>query len=103
VVSGFHHVTLKVTDLERSRRFYEALSGFAVDQDIPGYKVRFRIGTTAARRLDLLLGLSSRASGPGRRAGGRHGGVRRPPVLAAHPVPVAHPVLAAHPLGDQRL
>ena len=49
VVSGFHHITLNVTDLERSRRFYEALPGFVVDQDIPGYKVRFRIGTTAAR------------------------------------------------------
>jgi glyoxylase I family protein len=49
VVTGFHHITLNVSDLVRSRRFYEALPGFVVDQDIPDYKVRFRIGTTAAR------------------------------------------------------
>jgi catechol 2,3-dioxygenase-like lactoylglutathione lyase family enzyme len=49
VVTGFHHVTLNVSDLARSRRFYEALPGFVVDQDFPGRKVRFRIGSTAAR------------------------------------------------------
>jgi glyoxylase I family protein len=49
MVSGFHHVTLNVTDLARSKRFYEALPGFVVDQDFPGEKVRFRIGTEAAR------------------------------------------------------
>jgi catechol 2,3-dioxygenase-like lactoylglutathione lyase family enzyme len=49
VVSGFHHITLRVTDLERSRRFYQALPGFVIDQDFPGEKVRFRIGDTAAR------------------------------------------------------
>jgi catechol 2,3-dioxygenase-like lactoylglutathione lyase family enzyme len=49
VVSGFHHITLRVTDLENSRRFYQALPGFVIDQDFPGEKVRFRIGDTAAR------------------------------------------------------
>jgi glyoxylase I family protein len=49
VVNGFHHVTLNVSDLQRSRRFYEALPGFTVDQDVPGEKLRFRIGNAAAR------------------------------------------------------
>jgi glyoxylase I family protein len=49
VISGFHHITLNVTDLERSRRFYQALPGFVLDQDMPGYKLRFRVGTDAAR------------------------------------------------------
>jgi glyoxylase I family protein len=49
MVSGFHHITLNVSDLERARRFYEALPGFVIDQDFPGEKLRFRIGTTAAR------------------------------------------------------
>jgi glyoxylase I family protein len=49
MVSGFHHITLNVSDLDRSRRFYEALPGFVLDQDFPGEKLRFRIGRTAAR------------------------------------------------------
>jgi glyoxylase I family protein len=49
VVNGFHHLTLNVSDLERSRRFYEALPGFTIDQDFPGEKLRFRIGEAAAR------------------------------------------------------
>jgi glyoxylase I family protein len=48
MLTGFHHITLNVTDLERSRRFYEALPGFVTDQDFPE-KLRFRIGTAAAR------------------------------------------------------
>jgi glyoxylase I family protein len=48
MVTGFHHITLNVSNLERSRRFYEALPGFVIDQDFPE-KVRFRIGTEAAR------------------------------------------------------
>jgi Glyoxalase/Bleomycin resistance protein/Dioxygenase superfamily len=28
VVSGFHHVTLNVTDLPRARKFYEGVLGF---------------------------------------------------------------------------
>jgi glyoxylase I family protein len=49
MVGGVHHITLNVTDLDRSRRFYEALPGFVLDQDFPGEKLRFRIGSTAAR------------------------------------------------------
>ena len=49
VVSGFHHVTLNVTDLPRARDFYEGVLGFEVDQDMPGYKLRLRVGTTRAR------------------------------------------------------
>jgi glyoxylase I family protein len=49
MVSGFHHITLNVSDLDRSRRFYEALPGFVLDQDFPNEKLRFRIGSTAAR------------------------------------------------------
>jgi catechol 2,3-dioxygenase-like lactoylglutathione lyase family enzyme len=49
VISGFHHITLNVSDLERSRRFYAALPGFVLDQDFPGEKARFRVGAAAAR------------------------------------------------------
>jgi glyoxylase I family protein len=50
MLTGFHHITLNVTDLERSRRFYEALPDFVVDQDFPDRgKVRFRVGKRAAR------------------------------------------------------
>ncbi len=47
---GFHHVTLRVTDLGRSRDFYSALPGFTLDQDFPDLgKLRYRIGQTRAR------------------------------------------------------
>jgi catechol 2,3-dioxygenase-like lactoylglutathione lyase family enzyme len=47
---GFHHVTLRVTDLGRSRAFYSALPGFTLDQDFPDLgKLRFRIGRGRAR------------------------------------------------------
>lgn len=49
MIAGFHHLTLRVTDLERSRRFYEALPGFVVDQDFAGEKVRFRVGQQRTR------------------------------------------------------
>lgn len=49
MVTGFHHIALRVSDLERSRRFYAALPGFVIDQDFPGEKLRFRIGATATR------------------------------------------------------
>jgi glyoxylase I family protein len=49
VVSGFHHVTLNVTDLPRARAFYEGVLGFEVDQDFPDYKVRLRVGESRAR------------------------------------------------------
>ena len=42
--TGFHHVTLNVTDLARARAFYEGVLGFRVDQDFPGEKLRLRIG-----------------------------------------------------------
>jgi catechol 2,3-dioxygenase-like lactoylglutathione lyase family enzyme len=47
--SGFHHVTLNVTDLVRARAFYEGLLGLRVDQDFPGEKLRFRLPDTSAR------------------------------------------------------
>jgi glyoxylase I family protein len=49
VVTGFHHITLNVTDLPRARAFYEGVLGFEVDQDFPGYKLRVRVGTSWAR------------------------------------------------------
>jgi glyoxylase I family protein len=49
VLSGFHHITLNVTDLQRARAFYESVLGFEVDQDFPGYKVRLRVGDSRAR------------------------------------------------------
>lgn len=41
---GIHHITLNVTDLARSRAFYEGILGLEVDQDLPGIKLRLRIG-----------------------------------------------------------
>jgi catechol 2,3-dioxygenase-like lactoylglutathione lyase family enzyme len=50
MIVGFHHVTLRVTDLDRSRAFYSALPGFTLDQDFPDLgKLRYRIGDTLAR------------------------------------------------------
>jgi catechol 2,3-dioxygenase-like lactoylglutathione lyase family enzyme len=49
MVTGFHHITLRVTDLERSRSFYSALPGFVLDQDFPGEKLRYRVGEEATR------------------------------------------------------
>ena len=46
VLTGFHHVTLNVTDLPRARAFYEGVLGLEVDQDFPGEKLRLRIGET---------------------------------------------------------
>jgi catechol 2,3-dioxygenase-like lactoylglutathione lyase family enzyme len=47
---GFHHVTLRVRDLDRSRAFYSALPEFVLDQDFPDLgKLRYRIGQTRAR------------------------------------------------------
>jgi glyoxylase I family protein len=44
-----HHITLNVTDLERSRAFYQGVLGLAIDQDFPGYKLRFRLDGTTTR------------------------------------------------------
>lgn len=49
MLSGFHHVTLNVTDLPRARDFYEGVLGFEVDQDFPGRKLRLRVGESKAR------------------------------------------------------
>jgi catechol 2,3-dioxygenase-like lactoylglutathione lyase family enzyme len=46
VPTGFHHITLNVTDLSRARAIYEGVLGLKVDQDFPGEKVRLRIGET---------------------------------------------------------
>jgi len=47
--TGFHHITLRVTDLARARAFYEGLLDFRVDQDFPGEKLRLRLATTSTR------------------------------------------------------
>jgi catechol 2,3-dioxygenase-like lactoylglutathione lyase family enzyme len=44
MLTGFHHITLNVTDLTRSRAFYEGVLGLKVDQDFRGCKLRFRLG-----------------------------------------------------------
>lgn len=50
MLGGFHHVTLRVTDLDRSRAFYSALPEFTLDQDFPDLgKLRYRIGRTRTR------------------------------------------------------
>jgi glyoxylase I family protein len=46
---GFHHITLNVTDLARSRVFYEGLLGLRVDQDFPGEKLRLRLPDASTR------------------------------------------------------
>ena len=51
--TGFHHVTLNVTDLARARAFYEGILGFTVDQDFPGEKLRLRFGAGNLARLVL--------------------------------------------------
>jgi catechol 2,3-dioxygenase-like lactoylglutathione lyase family enzyme len=47
--TGYHHITLNVTDLGRARAFYEGLLGFGVDQDFPGEKLRLRMPGTSTR------------------------------------------------------
>ena len=61
VLTGFHHITLNVTDLPRSRAFYEGILGLTVDQDFPGEKLRLRIGETG--RLVLRPPLPGTPSG----------------------------------------
>ena len=61
VLTGFHHVTLNVTDLSRARAFYEGVLGLEVDQDFPGEKLRLRIGETG--RLVLRPPLPGTPSG----------------------------------------
>lgn len=50
VISGYHHITLRVSDLDRSRSFYSALPEFILDQDFRDLgKLRYRIGETRSR------------------------------------------------------
>jgi catechol 2,3-dioxygenase-like lactoylglutathione lyase family enzyme len=79
MLRGYHHVTLRVTDLDRSRSFYSALPGFVLDQDFSDLeKLRYRIGDSRAR-LVLCAPL------PGTPPGARHSRSSRPrSVLSAH-------------------
>lgn len=43
-IDGVHHITVRVSDLERSRSFYAGVLGLVADQDFPGEKLRFRLG-----------------------------------------------------------
>ena len=45
----FHHITLRVADLDRSRAFYQGVLGLTLDQDFPGEKLRLRLDGTATR------------------------------------------------------
>lgn len=47
--NGFHHITLNVRDLDRSRHFYSEILGLPADQDFPGEKLRYRIPDTETR------------------------------------------------------
>ncbi|MGC4111809.1 MAG: VOC family protein [Nocardioides sp.] len=50
MLTGFHHLTLRVSDLDRARAFYSALPGFVLDQDFPDLgKLRYRIGSDEGR------------------------------------------------------
>lgn len=46
---GVHHIALRSTDLERSKRFYAEVLGFAVILEVPGLFI-FLAGATANRR-----------------------------------------------------
>ena len=54
--AGFHHITLNVTDLARSRAFYEGLLGLRVDQDFPGEKLRLRLPAASLTGLGQAAG-----------------------------------------------
>ena len=45
----FHHITLRVTDLDRSRAFYQGVLRLTIDQDFPSEKLRFRLEGTMTR------------------------------------------------------
>jgi undecaprenyl-diphosphatase len=50
LLTGLHHVTLRVSDLDRSRAFYSALPCFVLDQEFPErHQLRYRVGTTRMR------------------------------------------------------
>lgn len=55
--TGVHHITLNVTDLTRSRRFYEGVLGLTVDQDFPpepGYRGKLRLRLADGTRIVLV-------------------------------------------------
>jgi glyoxylase I family protein len=55
--AGVHHITLNVTDLTRSRRFYEGVLGLTVDQDFPpepGYPGKLRLRLADGTRIVLV-------------------------------------------------
>jgi catechol 2,3-dioxygenase-like lactoylglutathione lyase family enzyme len=55
--AGVHHITLNVTDLARSRRFYEGVLGLVVDQDFPpepGYHGKLRLRLADGTRIVLV-------------------------------------------------
>ncbi len=56
-LGGIHHITLNVTDLARSRRFYEGVLGLTVDQDFPpepGYRGKLRLRLADGTRIVLV-------------------------------------------------
>jgi glyoxylase I family protein len=58
--AGVHHITLRVTDLARSRRFYEGVLGLTVDQDFPaepGYVGKLRLRLPDGTRIVLVPSL----------------------------------------------
>jgi glyoxylase I family protein len=64
--SGIHHLTLRVTDLARSRRFYEGVLGLAVDQDFPpepGYRGKLRLRLADGTRIVLVPALPGTPEG----------------------------------------
>lgn len=55
--AGVHHITLNVTDLTRSRRFYEGVLGLTVDQGFPpepGYRGKLRLRLADGTRIVLV-------------------------------------------------
>jgi catechol 2,3-dioxygenase-like lactoylglutathione lyase family enzyme len=60
-IDGVHHITLNITDLDRSKAFYAGVLGLEVDQDFPDYKVRLRLGPYT--RLVLVLPLDGTPPG----------------------------------------
>lgn len=50
MLTGVHHLTLNVSDLDRARAFYSALPEFELDQDFPDLgKLRYRVGRSRFR------------------------------------------------------
>jgi glyoxylase I family protein len=72
-IDGVLHITLRVSDLERSRSFFAGVLGLVVDQDFPGERLRFRLGAYTRLVLEPTLPGASDADRAGvRRAGLDH-------------------------------